>query len=342
MSVLPPGALMLDLQGTTLTDEEVSLLQHPQVGGVILFARNIETPEQVSALTAQMREVRPGLLIAVDQEGGRVQRLKSGFTKIPPMYQLGKLRRQDSALATELAGELGWLLASEVLAVGIDFSFAPVLDLRTELSQVIGDRGFDGEPDDVITLASAFLRGMREAGMSTTGKHFPGHGSVEADSHLELPVDHRELIEICERDLQPFRQCMPLLDGIMPAHVQYVQADSQCAGFSRFWLQTVLRQELGFDGVIFSDDLDMAAAVQAGSVAQRLAKALDAGCDMVLVCNNREAAKEALEALEQRQQPINPRLPSMRRATENNASLAELATDERAEKVRAAIIEHLQ
>lgn len=342
MSVLPPGALMLDLQGTTLTEHETSLLQHPQVGGVILFARNIDTPAQVAALTAQMREVRPGLLIAVDQEGGRVQRLKHGFTQLPPMYQLGRLRRRDPALATELAGELGWLLAAEVLAVGIDFSFAPVLDLRTELSAVIGDRGFDDEPDDVITLASAFLRGMREAGMATTGKHFPGHGSVEADSHLELPVDSRELIKICERDLQPFRQCMPLLDGIMPAHVQYVQADSQCAGFSRFWLQTVLRQELGFDGVIFSDDLDMAAAVQAGSVAQRLAKALDAGCDMVLVCNNREAAKEALEALEQRQQPINPRLPSMRRAAENNASLAELATDERAEKVRAAIIEHLQ
>lgn len=342
MSDLPPGALMLDLEGTSLTEEETSLILHPQVGGVILFARNIDTAEQVAALTAQMRTIRPGLLIAVDQEGGRVQRLKDGFTRIPPMYQLGKLRRHDPALATELAGELGWLLASEVLAVGIDFSFAPVLDLRTQLSEVIGDRGFDDEPDDVITLASAFLRGMREAGMATTGKHFPGHGSVAADSHLELPVDTRELVEICERDLQPFRQCMPLLDGIMPAHVQYVNADSHCAGFSRFWLQTVLRQELGFDGVIFSDDLDMAAAVQAGSVADRLAMALDAGCDMVLVCNNRQAAREALLALEQRQQPLNPRLPAMRRAREINATLSELAENERAVAVREAITKHLQ
>lgn len=342
MSDLPPGALMLDLQGTSLTEEETSLLLHPQVGGVILFARNIDTAEQVAALTSQMRTIRPGMLIAVDQEGGRVQRLKDGFTRIPPMYQLGKLRRRDSALATELAGELGWLLATEVLAVGIDFSFAPVLDLHTELSEVIGDRGFDDEPDDVITLASAFLRGMREAGMATTGKHFPGHGSVAADSHLELPVDRRELVEICERDLQPFRQCMPLLDGIMPAHVQYVNADIHCAGFSRFWLQTVLRQELGFDGVIFSDDLDMAAAVQAGSVADRLAMALDAGCDMVLVCNNRQAAREALLALEQRQQPLNHRLPAMRRARETNATLSELAENERAVAVREAIRKHLQ
>lgn len=342
MSELPPGALMLDLQGTSLSDEETLLLLHPQVGGVILFSRNIDSAEQVTALTSRMREIRPGLLIAVDQEGGRVQRLKDGFTRIPPMYQLGRLRRRDPALATQLAGELGWLLASEVLAVGIDFSFAPVLDLRTQISEVIGDRGFDDEPDDVITLASAFLRGMREAGMATTGKHFPGHGSVVADSHLELPVDDRDLTEICARDLQPFRQCMPLLDGIMPAHVQYIHADAQCAGFSRFWLQSVLRQELGFDGVIFSDDLDMAAAVKAGSVAERQAMALDAGCDMVLVCNNRAAAREALLALEQRQQPPNPRLAGMRRTNASNASLAELASNDRAARIRSDILLHLQ
>lgn len=342
MSELPPGVLMLDLQGTSLTEEETSLLLHPQVGGVILFSRNIDSADQVAALTTRMRTIRPGLLIAVDQEGGRVQRLREGFTRIPPMYQLGKLRRRDPALATQLAGELGWLLASEVLAVGIDFSFAPVLDLRSDISEVIGDRGFDDEPDDVITLASAFLRGMREAGMATTGKHFPGHGSVVADSHLELPVDNRDLTEICGRDLQPFRQCMPLLDGIMPAHVQYVQADAHCAGFSRFWLQNVLRKELEFDGVIFSDDLDMAAAAQAGSVADRLAMALDAGCDMVLVCNNRAAAKEALVALERRQQPLNHRLPAMRRARENNATLAELANNDRAASIRNDIMNHLQ
>ena len=292
------GVLMLDIEGKVLTAEERDLLQNPSVGGVILFARNVAEPEQVADLNAAIREVRPNILLAVDQEGGRVQRLKDGFTRLPPMLLLGQHWQLHEQEALALAKETGWLMATEVLACGFDISFAPVLDLHTGRSEVIGNRAFAAETDTLVALASAFMDGMHEAGMATTGKHFPGHGSVEADSHLALPVDERPLSQIREQDLIPFQRCIKQLDAVMPAHVIYSQADAHCAGFSRFWLQTVLRGELGFDGVIFSDDLVMEAAAAAGGMPQRVEQALRAGCDMLLVCNNRSAALEALSALD--------------------------------------------
>ena len=307
-----PGVLMLDLHGLTLTDEERQLLQRPQVGGVILFSRNIRDVAQVQALVADIRRCRPQILLAVDQEGGRVQRLREGFTRLPAMLRFGELWQQDQNAALTLARDCGWLMAAEVLACGLDFSFAPVLDLHTGLSAVIGDRAFAADQETLVTLATEFMQGMHEAGMATTGKHFPGHGSVTADSHHDLPLDTRPLQQIREHDMQPFVRCLPVMDAVMPAHVIYEQADAACAGFSDYWLQTVLRQELGFNGVIFSDDLVMAAAAAAGDMEDRVKTALAAGCDMLLVCNDRQAALQALAVLETMNTEPNPRLPRMR------------------------------
>ena len=309
-----PGVLMLDLDGTVLTEEERELLRSPVVGGVILFARNYASPEQVQALTADIRACKPQILLAVDQEGGRVQRLRSGYTRLPPMARLAALWHEDKVAAAVLAQQTGWLMAAEVLSAGFDFSFAPVLDLDSGLSEVIGDRAFGSSPEQVTELARAFMQGMHEAGMATTGKHFPGHGSVQADSHLALPVDERSLAQIRASDLAPFVACRDLLDGIMPAHVLYQAVDPHCAGFSPFWLQTILRQEMGFEGVIFSDNLVMAGAAAAGDIRARVDAALDAGCDMVLVCNDREMALAAKAHLEAMARPGNPRLARMRRA----------------------------
>tara|TARA_R110002095_G_scaffold145541_5_gene125944 strand:- start:1043 stop:2077 length:1035 start_codon:yes stop_codon:yes gene_type:complete len=300
------GPLMLDLEGSQLTDRERALLQRPAVGGVILFSRNYRSPEQLLELTQSIHHLRPELLIAVDHEGGRVQRFRDGFTRIPAMAKLGALWRKDPEAGLALAQDCGWLFASELLGYGIDISFAPVLDLDRGISEVIGDRGFGADSDAVEALAAALMTGMHEAGMATTGKHFPGHGAVAADSHLEMPVDSRPWSQIEAEDLRPFARfsqglqpaATPLMDAVMPAHVVYSACDSQPAGFSPFWLQTVLRQQLGFEGVIFSDDLSMAGAEIAGSYAERAAAAMAAGCDMVLVCNQPQAALEVLLWLE--------------------------------------------
>ncbi|NQD37619.1 beta-N-acetylhexosaminidase [Permianibacter sp. IMCC34836] len=291
------GPLMLDLKGYSLDAEERELIRHPAVGGVILFARNIATAEQVRALTDAIRaESGRHLLIAVDQEGGRVQRLREGFSRLPPLRTLGP---EADAEAQRRARELGWLMASEVRAVGCDISFAPVLDLDYGTSVVIGDRSFGPDPAQVVPLARAYLNGMRDAGMLGTGKHFPGHGFVAADSHTEVPVDERSAEEI-GRCLSVFKALAAELGGIMPAHVIYPALDALPAGFSRYWLQTVLRGQLQFAGCIFSDDLAMAGAHVVGDYHARAHAALDAGCDMVLVCNDRAGAIETLQALPQR------------------------------------------
>ncbi|WP_151835152.1 beta-N-acetylhexosaminidase [Acinetobacter ursingii] len=305
------GALMLDIAGTELTQEDIELLRAPQVGGMILFARNIESPQQVRALTDHMRQIRPDILIAVDQEGGRVQRLKTGFTLLPAMGRFGELYQQQPEQAIQLAEQCGWLMATEVLAVGIDFSFAPVLDIN-DLSDVIGDRGFAKNPQDIVPLASAFMKGMQQAGMANTGKHFPGHGSVQADSHVAAAIDHRSYDEIHQKDMQTFIQLMPQLDALMPAHVIYEQVDPNPAGFSPFWVQEILRKQLGFDGVLFSDDLSMQAACVAGGADARLQAALSAGCDMGLVCNDRSSACLALDSIEHQALPHQQRLERMR------------------------------
>ena len=305
------GALMLDIAGTELTQEDIELLQAPQVGGMILFGRNIESPEQVRALTDHMRQVRPDILIAVDQEGGRVQRLKNGFTLLPAMGRFGELYLTEPDKAAELAEQCGWLMAAEVLAAGIDFSFAPVLDLN-DVSDVIGDRSFAKNMQDIIPLASAFLKGMKRAGMASTGKHFPGHGSVKADSHVAAAVDSRPYDEIYQKDMQSFIQLMPQLDALMPAHVIYDRVDPNPAGSSKHWIQNILRQKLKFDGVLFSDDLSMQAACVAGGADARIQAALNAGCDMGLVCNSRESACTALAGIADFPMPNQQRLERMR------------------------------
>ncbi|MEE1123111.1 MAG: beta-N-acetylhexosaminidase, partial [Acinetobacter pseudolwoffii] len=283
----------------------------PQVGGVILFGRNIESAAQVRALTDHMRQIRPDILIAVDQEGGRVQRLRQGFTLLPAMGKFGELYAHDSQRALDLAEKCGWLMAIEVLAVVIDFSFAPVLDLN-DISDVIGDRSFARNISDIIPLASAFLKGMKRAGMASTGKHFPGHGSVKADSHVAAAIDMRSYEDIQQKDMQTFIQLQPQLDALMPAHVIYSQVDPNPAGFSEFWIQKVLRQQLGFDGVLFSDDLSMQAACVAGGADARIQAALKAGCDMGLVCNDRAAQCIALEGIADLPLPNQERLERMR------------------------------
>ncbi len=305
------GALMLDIAGTELTQEDIELLQAPQVGGVILFTRNIKSLAQVRALTDHMRQVRPEILIAVDQEGGRVQRLKTGFTLLPAMGHFGELYLTEPEKAIQLAEQCGWLMAIEVLAVGIDFSFAPVLDIN-DISDVIGDRAFAKNVQDIVPLAQAFMTGMHRAGMATTGKHFPGHGSVKADSHVAAAIDSRSYDEIYAQDMQSFIQLKPQLDALMPAHVIYENVDPNPAGFSPFWIQKILRQTLKFDGVLFSDDLSMQAACVAGNADARIRAALDAGCDMGLVCNNRESACVALVGIENLPLPNQERLERMR------------------------------
>ncbi|MCQ4286964.1 beta-N-acetylhexosaminidase [Pseudomonas stutzeri] len=287
------GSLMLDIAGTWLTAEDRQLLRQPEVGGLILFARNIENPRQVEGLCRAIRAVRPDILLAVDQEGGRVQRLRRDFVRLPAMREFASL-----ADAPKLAEICGWVMATEVLAVGLDFSFAPVLDLDHQRSAVVGSRAFEGDPQRATELAGAFIKGMHSAGMAATGKHFPGHGWAEADSHVAIPVDERGLEALRQRDLIPFRRLAGELDAVMPAHVIYPQVDDKPAGFSQRWLQDILRKELGFQGVIFSDDLSMAGAHVAGDAASRIEAALAAGCDMGLVCNDRGAAELALSALQ--------------------------------------------
>ena len=287
----PLGPVMLDVEGFDVSAEEAEKLAHPAVGGLILFRRNYESHAQLEALIQSVRKSRPNLLISVDHEGGRVQRFREGFTRLPAASAY-------SNVSDDLIERAGWLMAAELRAFDIDFSFAPVLDVESGISRVIGDRAFGTEPGAVAHRASAFARGMHRAGMARVGKHFPGHGGVIGDSHHELPVDPRPLTALQARDLLPFRQLIADgLEGIMPAHVIYSDIDPMPAGFSRFWIQTVLRETLGFNGAVFSDDLSMAGARFAGGYPDRAAHALEAGCDMILVCNAPGAAAEVLDQM---------------------------------------------
>ncbi len=296
---LPLGPVMVDVEGLVLTTEERERLAHPLVGGVILFSRNFVSPAQLCALTATIHALRdPALPIAVDHEGGRVQRFRDGFTRLPPMRALGAIYQRDSAAGLLAAEATGYVLAAELLAAGVDFSFTPVLDVDFGSSSIIGDRAFAADPQAIADLAGALIAGMAQAGMASVGKHFPGHGYVPADSHVAIPVDEREFDAIAAADLVPYRTLIEKgLDGIMPAHVIYPRVDAKPAGFSAHWLQAVLRQQLGFDGVIFSDDLSMEGASVAGGMTDRAQAALEAGCDMVLVCNAPAAADGLLREL---------------------------------------------
>lgn len=284
--------LMLDFDGIELSAEERELLQHPLTGGVILFSRNYESIEQLEQLIKAIRESTSNeILISVDHEGGRVQRFRSEFTELPAIATLSK---QDHS--EQKSYRHGWLMAAEVRAMGIDFSFAPVLDINYGVSEVIGDRAFNQDPQIISLLATEYIKGMRDAGMASTGKHFPGHGAVTEDSHHEIPKDSRSREEIWNADIIPFADLITAgLDAVMPAHVIYSEIDDMPAGFSKYWLQQILREQLKFDGVIFSDDLTMEGASVMGGYTERAEAAMEAGCDMILVCNNRKGAIEVID-----------------------------------------------
>jgi len=288
----PLGRVMLDVAGLSLDAADLEVLTHPAVGGVILFKQNFASPSQLDQLTADIRALRsPPLLIAVDHEGGRVQRFQEGFTHLPPMRALGRVYDRDPDLAENLAGAVGVVLAAELFEHGVDLSFTPVVDIDFGASSIIGDRAFHHTPQGVARLAASLVRGMGRIGMGAVAKHFPGHGYVRADSHIAVPVDDREWAEIEANDLLPYRTLIPAgLAGVMPAHVIYPKVDSHPAGFSEIWLGRILRAKLGFDGLVFSDDLSMEGASVAGGILERGRAALAAGCDMILVCGNREAA----------------------------------------------------
>jgi beta-N-acetylhexosaminidase len=299
MTELPRGPVFLGVEGTELAPADRERLHHPLTGGVILFTRNFESPTQLASLTAAIRALRsPALLIAVDHEGGRVQRFRAGFTAIPAMRTLGEMWDRDAAGAARAAADAGCTLARELRAHGVDFSFTPVLDLDHGRSAVIGDRAFHRNPNAVAHLASALHDGLRAGGMAGVGKHFPGHGFVAADSHTDVPVDERAFAEIAADDLVPFGALAKRgLEAIMPAHVVYPAIDPVPAGYSRKWVQEILRGRLGFDGLVFSDDLGMAGAEGAGDVVARADASLIAGCDMVLACNDFAAADDLLTRL---------------------------------------------
>lgn len=292
------GPIMMDVAGTALTAADREVLAHPLVGSVILFTRNYADPAQLAALVADIQAVRsPALLVAVDHEGGRVQRFRPGFSALPPLRRIGHAFDADSSQGLAMARALGWLMAAELLACGLDFSFAPCVDLDYGLSEIIGDRSFHARAHIVSSLAIAYMHGMRDAGMAATAKHFPGHGAVVADSHHALPVDRRELVDMDE-DLLPYRRLIDnALPAVMVAHVLYPAVDDVPASFSRRWVQGVLRQDLGFGGLVFADDLTMAGAASVGDLVQRARRALAAGCDVLPVCNDRPGVERLLDSL---------------------------------------------
>ncbi len=298
------GPLMVDVAGRSLLPEDRAVLEHPLVGGVILFGRNYESPAQLAALAAEIRALRsPPLLLAADHEGGRVQRFRSEFTRLPPMRRIGREYDLDHARGRELARAAGWLIGAELRALGLDLAFSPVVDLEYGVSEVIGDRAFHAQPEAVAVLAGALIAGLRDAGMAATAKHFPGHGAVAADSHVALPVDRRELVDL-EPDLTPYRRLIANgLPSVMMAHVVYPAVDSLPASLSRRWVTDILRGELDFRGAVFTDDLSMAGAAAFGGVVARARLALEAGCDMLPVCNSRAAVLELLEGLDWRPAP---------------------------------------
>lgn len=293
------ASLMIDIEGPFLNQEDIELIGSPHVGGLILFERNFLDRNQITDLCFEIKSKKPEIIIAVDQEGGRVQRFKKGFSQIPPMQRLGDLVSYDKHAGLDLCKNAGWLIASELIASGIDLSFSPVLDLDQDLSSIIGDRAFSDQIDIVIECARAFIFGMNEAGMACVGKHFPGHGSISEDSHLEKPIDRRAFNEIEKKDLIPFKELINNLDGIMTAHILFPDVDERIATFSKIWIKQILREQMKFEGMIFSDDLSMEGTNEFKSFYDKTKNAIISGCEMVLICNNREGAKDALKYFEE-------------------------------------------
>jgi len=320
---------MIDLDGVTLTSEERELIAHPAVGAVILFTRNFQSPSQLKALTQEIRACRESdLLITVDQEGGRVQRFRDGFTPLPPMAAIGERFDKEVAEGLRLAELCGWVMARELRQCDLDLSFAPVVDLDFGSSEVIGDRAFHDDPDVVFRLARALLTGMRAGGMAATAKHFPGHGGVVLDSHVACPKEDRDLNNLMGWDIQPFARLAKMeLPSVMMAHVVYEAVDERPASFSRIWIQDILRTELGFSGAVIADDLNMAAAVAVGSPAERALLALEAGCDLLPVCNDRAATVEVIEAVGSDEPPARGHRLTRLRGSEPEQSTPNVAMD---------------
>ena len=293
------ASLMIDIEGPFLNQEDIELIGSPHVGGLILFERNFLDRNQITDLCFEIKSKKPEIIIAVDQEGGRVQRFKKGFSQIPPMQRLGDLVSYDKYAGLDLCKNAGWLIASELIASGIDLSFSPVLDLDQDLSSIIGDRAFSDQIDIVIECARALIFGMNEAWMACVGKHFPGHGSISEDSHLEKPIDRRALNEIEKKDLIPFKELINNLDGIMTAHILFPEVDERITTFSKIWIKQILKEQMKFEGMIFSDDLSMEGTSEFKSFYDKTKNAIISGCEMILICNNREGAKDALKYFEE-------------------------------------------
>ena len=329
--------LMIDVEGISLKPEDVRRIKHPLVGGIILFARNFSDRNQLSELILAIREVRDGLVISVDHEGGRVQRFRESFTLLPDMGLIGKNYNHNKSQAIKIANLTGWIIAKELGELGIDFSFTPVLDIDYGTSSVIGNRSFHQNVDPITELSTALHQGLTHGGMEGVGKHFPGHGSVEGDSHHVLPFDRRDFAAIEQSDLIPFRRVINThLAGVMMAHVVYEQVDTLAAGFSKVWVNSVLRQQLGFEGVIFSDDLTMSGAESVGGYAERARLSLAAGCDILLVCNNSAGADEVLDSLQGYNNPTT-QLRMVRLHGKPEPAIADLFTSPRWRQATSAL-----
>lgn len=317
----PLGPVMLDIAGRQIQIEEKEIICHPQVGGMILFTRNYESPEQLLELIREIRDTRSEIIISVDHEGGRVQRFREGFTHLPPMQTLSFEYAENAQQALLSARELGWLMAAELVEFDIDISFAPILDIDDDKSTIIGDRAFSPDAEIATELAGAFIDGMNDAGMLATGKHFPGHGGVVEDSHLELPVDNRVLSALQEHDLVPFKRLKSKLAALMSAHIVFPEVDPELVSFSSYWLKDFLRSEMGYEGIVFSDDLSMEGAAGVGGYADRARLALEAGCDVALVCNKPEGAIEIIESLEANPVNAEPRSLGVMRCVKSKGQI---------------------
>ncbi|MFL2754529.1 MAG: beta-N-acetylhexosaminidase [Gammaproteobacteria bacterium] len=330
------ASLMIDIEGSSLSQEDIELIESPHVGGLILFERNFLDRSQITDLCFEIKSKKPETIIAVDQEGGRVQRFKKGFSQIPPMQRLGDMVSHDKQAGLDLCKNTGWLVASELIASGVDLSFSPVLDLDQNSSSIIGDRAFSDQIDIVIDCARAFIYGMNEAGMACVGKHFPGHGSISEDSHIEKPIDQRTLNEIENKDLIPFKELINNLDGIMTAHILFPEVDTRIATFSKVWIKQILREQMKFEGMIFSDDLSMEGTNEFISFYDKTKNAINSGCEMILICNNREGVKDALKYFENNNVEASEKIFSMLMA--NDVSWTDLEKN----KIRVEISTQLE
>lgn len=307
------GKVMLDIKGTNLSDEDKNLISNKHVGGLILFSRNFESYNQLKTLIKQIKSVKKNILISVDQEGGRVQRLDGEFTSIPSMREIANFALKNNDY--KIFREIGWLISSELLSVGIDLNFAPVLDIDEKNSSIIGDRSFSKDIDEIIKCSSFFIDGMHEAGMKSVGKHFPGHGGVYEDSHLKLPIDQKKLSDLLIHEISPYIALKNKLDAVMCAHILFRNVDTVIPSFSKKWIKNILKERIGYKGIIFSDDLSMKGAGNESCVTKSI-KSLDAGCDMVIICNDRDGVKDVLNHFDENNFELTNKLSAIKKANE--------------------------